>query len=83
MSEREQKLVDICFELVITARDWKDFQSKSYEEIAEYVANNLRGCGFDTEPCASSWGVLVSPKDKYMKDPLSNWNSPDWFEATG
>jgi hypothetical protein len=80
---REQKLINICFELVMTAKDWKDFQSKSYEEIAEYVAKNLRGCGFDTEPCGSSWGVLIDEKEKYMKDPLSNWNSPDWFEATG
>lgn len=28
------------------------------EQRAEWVANQLRGCGFDTHPCGASWGIL-------------------------
>jgi hypothetical protein len=65
---REQKLVDICFELVLTATssvgrgdvpagDW--FKNKTNEQKAEWVADQLRICGFDTVPCGACWGLLV------------------------
>ncbi len=61
MNSREQKLVDICFQLVLTATDRnfkKDFTRMNVVEKASWVAKQLRECGFDTEPCGSSWGVL-------------------------
>lgn len=55
----EQKLIDICFELVLVATQNKKFCKKSNEEKAAWVARQLRLCGFDTEPMGASWGVLI------------------------
>jgi len=58
---KEQKLVDICFELVltITAKEHiKIFSKKSNEEKAEWVAKQLKGCGFSTHLVGASWGML-------------------------
>ena len=63
---QEQKLIDICFELVLTITsthpDMKDtakiFSEKTNEEKAKWVSDKFRTCGFDTEPCGASWGVL-------------------------
>ena len=55
----EQKLIDICFELVLVATQNKKFCKKSNEEKAAWVARQLRLCGFETEPMGASWGVLV------------------------
>jgi len=63
MSSDEQKLVDLAFELVltITAESHVDiFKNKSNEDKAEWVADQLRKCGFDTYPCGMSWGRLSS-----------------------
>lgn len=58
-TSREQKLVDILFQCVLTWHMYaKSFDGKSNEEMAQWVAEQLRGCGFPTEPCGSSWGVL-------------------------
>lgn len=61
MRGQEQKLIDICFELVLTAthpNHRHDFWKKTRDEKAAWVAEQLRGCGFDTTPCGASWGVL-------------------------
>lgn len=58
---REQKLVDICFLAVLTATDplyIKGFAKMSMQEKADWVAAQLSACGFPTDPCGSSWGVL-------------------------
>jgi hypothetical protein len=58
---REQKLIDICFELVLTATDPKynkALLALPIEDRAAWVASNLASCGFKTEPCGASWGVL-------------------------
>lgn len=58
---REQKLIDICFQLVLTATDKqyvKRFIKMTTEQKADWVAKQLRGCGFDTSPCGASWGTL-------------------------
>ena len=55
----EQKLVDICFAIAFSANS---MQRKSNEEIARWVAEQLRECGFDTTPVSSSWGVLKGLK---------------------
>jgi hypothetical protein len=65
--EEKQKLIDIAFELVIVANGWKDFQKKSREEIGEWVAKQLNGCGFRTHPIGSSWGVLIEDDELYKK----------------
>lgn len=62
---REQKLVDITFEiaLLLTSEKYADhFRKLGRDGVAEYVANQLNGCGFPTTPVGSSWGVLP---DKY------------------
>ncbi len=61
----KQKLVDICFECVLTVldRDYvKTFTKMTQAERAEWVTKQLRACGFDTQPIGASWGVLVEPK---------------------
>jgi len=39
---------------------YNDIMNKEQKLIdqANWVAEQLRGCGFDTTPCGSSWGVL-------------------------
>jgi len=58
MRYNEQKLIDISFQLVLAATEDPIFCAKSYEEKANWVAEKLRACGFDTTPVGSSWGVL-------------------------
>lgn len=54
----QQKLVDIMFEVGLTIATHECFKNKSHEQIAEWIAGQLRACGFDTTPAGSSWGVL-------------------------
>ena len=53
---KEQQLIDIMFEVAIVGA--KYMHGKSNEEIAEWVAKQLKDCGFDTEPRGACWGVL-------------------------
>jgi hypothetical protein len=57
----EQKLVDLCFEiaLMISDKEYKLYE-KSIEEKAEWIAHQLKECGFPTMPCGMSWGVLIN-----------------------
>jgi hypothetical protein len=55
-----QKLINICFELVLTTN--KHILKLSNEEKAKWVAKQLDACGFRTNPCGSSWGVLKEKK---------------------
>lgn len=68
-TDREQKLVDIMFQVagILTDTQYaQHFQSMSREQRMEWVAHQLRACGFDTNPMGLSWGVLVSetPEEK-------------------
>jgi hypothetical protein len=61
----KQKLVDICFECVLTVLDpeyVESFTKMTQAERAEWVSKQLRACGFNTEPVGCSWGVLTQPK---------------------
>ena len=58
MKSKEQKLVDICFQVAIMVHEHPSFKGKSSEYVVEYVAEQLRECGFDTVPLGSSWGIL-------------------------
>jgi len=53
---REQQLVDIMFQVALMCAE--RMHGKSNEEIAEWVARQLRECGFDTEARGASWGML-------------------------
>jgi len=61
-----QKLIDICFGLIMTAtcKEWSGhFSAMNNEQKAEWVRHQLSGCGFETKPCGASWGVLIeNPK---------------------
>lgn len=57
-TEREQKLVDICFQLAIMVHCDERFAKRGVEGVAEYVASQLKQCGFPTHPVGMSWGVL-------------------------
>jgi hypothetical protein len=55
----EQALVDICFQLVASAKmNEKWFKAATHEQLMAWVADQLRQCGFPTTPCGASWGVL-------------------------
>lgn len=55
MSDK-QKLIDMMFEVAITAALYMPGQSKY--KIAEWVREQLAASGFDVTPVGSSWGVL-------------------------
>ena len=63
----DQEWIDICFSLVLTATTQhpdvsdefkKKMQSDDNDFKANWVAEQLKHIGFDTEPCGMSWGVL-------------------------
>ena len=58
MKNNEQKLIDIIFEIGLMIHDNEWFNGKSNEEVAEWIREQLKLCGFDTKPIVSSWGVL-------------------------
>jgi hypothetical protein len=67
MANREQKLVDLCFEISLMLstpgvdRDGTpyDMTKWSIGEKADWIAIQLKSCGFETKPVGSSWGVLI------------------------
>lgn len=60
---REQKLIDIVFEVALTIRNSQRLKNHTtQDELAEWVAKQLRECGFDTKPVGSSWGVLTGDR---------------------
>ena len=54
MSNREQKLVDLCFEIGLSL---STLGKMSISEKADWI--ELWYCGFKTKPVGSSWGVLI------------------------
>jgi len=61
MSSREQKLVDLVFEIALTINSPKyreTFDKMDNEELAAWISEQLKGCGFETKPVGMSWGVL-------------------------
>ena len=59
MTSDPQKLVDFCFEvgLMIHTEEW--FKGKTTDQVAEWIADQLEQCGFETTPVGASHGVLV------------------------
>jgi len=61
----DQKLIDICFQIAMTmhmlgiVNESKGPQLiMSRDELADWIARQLKICGYDTEPVGSSWGRL-------------------------
>lgn len=57
-TDREQKLVDIAFQLAIVGA--QHLNGKSSDEVAKWAATQLEECGFPTVPMGMSWGVLAN-----------------------
>jgi hypothetical protein len=60
---REQELIDIMFQIaqfsaIYHKADTKDAYFEKHAAHMEWVAEQLRQCGFDTQPMGASWGVL-------------------------
>lgn len=63
---KQQKLIDICFQLVLTATDKrhkKFFEKLDNEGKAKWVRDQLLQCGYPTVAVGSSWGVLQQEKE--------------------
>ena len=60
--KEQQNLVNLMFEMVYRVtqdcRDWKPTR----DEAMEWVAYNLKECGFPTIQMGMSWGVLIVPE---------------------
>jgi len=56
--EDKQKLINICFEIGLTIKSSETLKAMTNEELATWIAKQLRECGYDTHPVGSSWGVL-------------------------
>lgn len=57
--KREQKLIDVLFEIVVRQQmNPKYMHFSSREDAAAWVAQTLKILGFDTQIMGSSWGVL-------------------------
>lgn len=60
---REQKLIDIMFSVALKSAEY--MHGKEHEEVASWVADQLRQCGFPTRQVGSSWGVLEREPDNF------------------
>jgi hypothetical protein len=58
--ESEQKLIDLMYEIAMKAYEWHAHNDDvTMPDIAQWVTNALRSCGYETMPCGSAWGVLI------------------------
>lgn len=57
-TDREQKLLDIMFQVVLKVHNHPYFKDKSDEEVCAWVLDQVNKCGFKAIPMGSSWGVL-------------------------
>ena len=53
-----QKLIDITFQIGLAIHNENFFKDKNKYDVAEWISQQLRECGFDTHPCGASWDVL-------------------------
>lgn len=59
MGNREQKLIDILFEVGLTIHSSTWFETRSSEEVAEWIRLQLENNGFNVKPCGASHGKLI------------------------
>ena len=58
-TDREQRLINIMFEVGMMTKDYPDhFKNMTLEQYADWISRQLRENGFDTVPMGASWGVL-------------------------
>jgi len=62
MKSKQQELIDIMFQIGLTIHQYQSFQKMTKEEVAEWIAEQLRICGFDTEPMGASWAILKNER---------------------
>lgn len=83
---REQKLVDIMFQVAQTSAthfapesEEKYYSGGKRDEHMDWVAQQLSECGFHTKQMGSSWGVLCEkpPSDKTKGITVVSANRPD------
>lgn len=57
---KEQKLIDLMFEVALTVRDRcvASIGAPTREEVTVWVSDWLRQSGFEMRPSGSAWGVL-------------------------
>tara|TARA_R110002096_G_scaffold406595_1_gene604914 strand:- start:414 stop:629 length:216 start_codon:yes stop_codon:yes gene_type:complete len=65
-NQREQKLVNLCFEIGMRLR-MGDAKFKDNEKCGEWIAQQLRDHDFDTKPCGLMWGVRVDKNGEFIK----------------
>lgn len=53
----QQELINIMFEIAIRMQQG-DLHFSDREACGAYVADQLRQCGYDTQPIGMSWAVL-------------------------
>ena len=59
-TQSEQQLIDLMYTIALTTYEWQvNNDSVDRKDIAKWVTNTLRSCGYETMPIGSSWGVLV------------------------
>lgn len=78
MSEQDklQKLIDLCFELGLHIHQHRFmFDVASNDQVAEWIAKQLKECGFHTIPKGSKWGVLIDQEKDKCKNRSDNKHS--------
>jgi hypothetical protein len=57
-----QRVIDLTFSIAGMISDpayRKQFDALTHQQRMEWVARQLRECGFPTQPMGASWGVLT------------------------
>ena len=60
MKDKQQKLIDIMFEIGLTIKTNSSLQKMTDEELTFWIRKQLSQCGFETEPLGASWGILIN-----------------------
>lgn len=69
-TERERKLTDIAWQMVLAATNDPVFCAKSTMEKAQWFAETLRDCGFPNMPLGSMYHYLVDePGREFRAEP--------------
>ena len=67
MQSREQKLLDICYEVAFTVQsNQKWFEGKTKKQIADWLTKQLIENGFDIDSCGGKWGILKEKKKEVV-----------------
>lgn len=69
ISDRERKLTDIAWQMVLAATNDPVFCAKPASEKAKWFAETLRDCGFPNRPLGSLYHYLTDkPGNEYTGD---------------